>query len=219
MLRDIYKIVSANRLFFIPFVSFVFFCSIILLLFNKDSIHIAINQENNPSADVFFKYMTYLGDGRTIALLVVLMLFIKYRFALIILLSNALASAAAQLLKIYVFSDNLRPKKYFENIYELYLVKDVDIYSFNSMPSGHTTTAFCAFAGLTLFSKNKNYGLLFFVIAILVAFSRVYLSQHFLEDVFWGSILGVFFALLIYNIFDKKVNSLALEGALFKKKK
>ena len=219
MLRDISKIVTTNRAFFLPYLTFLFLGFIGLWLFNKDSMHIAINQRNHPAADLFFSYFTFLGDGRMIAVYALILFFVKYRFVIILLLSNLFAGITTSVLKLYVFDDVLRPRKYFENIYELRLVPGVDTYFHNSMPSGHSATAFCVFTCFALFSKNKNTGFLFFMIACLTGFSRIYLNQHFLSDVIAGSGIGVFFALLIYYIFEKKVNKPALENALFKKKK
>lgn len=217
MLRDISKIVSANRAFFLPYLTFLFFCILALLLFDKEGLHIAINQKNHPAADVFFKYLTYLGDGRMLIAYTLILLFIKYRFVLILLLSNLLSGLLTFILKTQVFDSSLRPKKYFENIYQLRLVPGVENYLHNSMPSGHTALAFCVFTSFALMSKNKNLGFLFLIIAALTGFSRIYLSQHFLDDVFIGSMIGVFFAIIVFYFFERTVRKSALEKALFKK--
>ncbi len=219
MLRDILKIVSANKAFFLPYLTFLFFCAFALLLFDKEGLHIAINQRNHPFADVFFKYLTYLGDGRMLVVYALILLFIKYRFVLILLLSNLFSGILTFILKTQVFDASLRPKKYFENIYELRLVPGVENYLQNSMPSGHTATAFCVFTCFALMAKNKNTCFLFLITAALIGFSRIYLSQHFLDDVFIGSLIGVLFALLVYYLFQKNVQNQGLEKALFKNNK
>lgn len=63
-----------------------------------------------------------------------------------------------------------------------------------SFPSGHSATAF---AGAWLFSRYfpKQWGLLY-TVASLVAFSRVYLGDHYPGDVVAGSSLGTLFAML-----------------------
>jgi len=63
-----------------------------------------------------------------------------------------------------------------------------------SFPSGHSATAF---AGAWLFSRYfpKQRGLLY-TVAGLVAFSRVYLGDHYPGDVVAGSSLGMVFAML-----------------------
>ena len=218
MVRDILKIVTANKAFFLPYLTFLFFCLLALLLFDKEGLHIAINQKNHPVADVFFKYLTYLGDGRMLIVYALILLFIKYRFVFILLLSNLFSGILIFILKTQVFDAAVRPKKYFENIYELRLVPGVENYLHNSMPSGHTATAFCVFAGFALMVKKKVFGFVFFVTAALIGFSRIYLSQHFLDDVFIGSLVGVFFALITFGGV-KKNGRPGLENALFKKRK
>ncbi len=217
MVRDILRIVSARKQFFLPYLTFLFFCAVALLLFDKDGLHIAINSKNHAVADVFFKYVTYLGDGRMVLVYALLLLFVKYRFALVLLLSNFLVGVFTFVLKVYVFNDALRPSKYFENIYKLRLVPGVEMYLHNSMPSGHSATAFCVFSCFALIAGNKIYGFIFFVIAALAGFSRIYLSQHFLIDVVIGSLLGVFFSVLVFYIFEKNVTSQKLDKALLKK--
>lgn len=192
-----------NRMFFIPYFCFLFITGFFLLIYNKDAIHIAINRNHWIACDYFFKYITHLGDGRTAFLVVIAFLFIKFRYALVIATSSITAGLIAQLLKRFVFAGYFRPRKYFENIYDLYIVTDVNLHDMYSFPSGHTTTVFtlaCCVA--LLLPDNKQAGrLVLLIIAILTGFSRIYLSQHFLVDVFFGSLLGVTVASVFYFVF------------------
>ena len=62
---------------------------------------------------------------------------------------------------------------------------------FNSFPSGHTTAAFAFFCALSILArKHPLLQSLFFLLAAGVAYSRMYLSQHFLADVLAGSLLA-----------------------------
>lgn len=58
-----------------------------------------------------------------------------------------------------------------------------------SFPSGHVTMAFL---GVTmLFKLNKKLGWIGICLAILVAFSRMYLYDHYLTDVLGGAVVGM----------------------------
>jgi membrane-associated phospholipid phosphatase len=61
----------------------------------------------------------------------------------------------------------------------------------DSFPSGHTTSAFALATTIAIISKDKKIGLFCFILAALTGYSRIYLGQHFLEDVGFGSLLGV----------------------------
>lgn len=148
-------------------------------------------------------------------LLTIILLAVKYRYAVIIGFSNLLASVFTQFLKHKVFVEELRPKKYFEGVQELYFVPGVENHLLHSFPSGHATSAFALYFSLALIVKGKMYNVLFFFIALLAAYSRVYLSQHFFEDIYIGSLIGVAFSLLVYW-FMQKQDADWLEGSLIK---
>lgn len=103
-----------------------------------------------------------------------------------------------------VFSDMVRPVLYFANEHELYLVPGVNMNLYHSFPSGHSATAFALCFCLTIFfllKAKKDYGIYFGILAVFIAFSRVYLSQHFLLDIFFGSLIGLLTAFLLYKPF------------------
>jgi len=73
----------------------------------------------------------------------------------------------------------------------------------HSFPSGHTITAFAFFLALTFFTKNHAWQVLYFVLAVLVGFSRIYLQQHFAIDVLVGSLVGVLVTMGCKFMLDK----------------
>lgn len=72
--------------------------------------------------------------------------------------------------------------------------KDVYVLQNLSFPSGHSANAF---ATATVLTGITSLGYLPFAVATLVAFSRVYLGQHFLSDVLVGSSIGLIVAVVI----------------------
>jgi membrane-associated phospholipid phosphatase len=59
------------------------------------------------------------------------------------------------------------------------------------------------FSALAFSSESKWAKLFFFIIAVNAAFSRMYLSQHWLVDIFVGSLIGITYAIVLYFVFYK----------------
>lgn len=189
--------------FFLPYSAFVLISGIFLIGYSREQTHLWINQYYHPIADSFFMFYTHLGDGMTVVALVIVLLFVSFRSAIFLAISGMVSGGTTQLLKNYVFGDVLRPSFHFQYYSEesIRLVPDLDMHIHNSFPSGHTTAAFCIFTALMLIINRPKLSWLFFVLAFLVGFSRVYLSQHFLVDIYFGSIIGILFTLILYEVF------------------
>lgn len=200
------NIFTKNLYFFLPVLAFLVSIGLVLALTDKVEAHLYINQHHTELTDTLFKYITHLGSGWIVLPLCLLLLFVRYNYALMLALAYGVSAGLAQGLKHFVFDNALRPKRYFEEMSteQLDLINGIDVHSLNSMPSGHTTTAFCIFCLLALFFQKRWLGLLFAVLAILAGFSRVYLSQHFLEDVLVGAIIGLVMAILIFRLLAGK---------------
>jgi membrane-associated phospholipid phosphatase len=113
----------------------------------------------------------------------------SYRKALIVASAYALTSLFAQLVKHMVRSP--RPKLYFQDqLGRIHFVKGMYIDMHDSFPSGHTVTAFMLAVLAAYWSKNKAWGPVFLLLAMAVGYSRMYLSEHFFEDVVAGSVIG-----------------------------
>ncbi len=201
-----FKEVLKIRVFLLTSLLFIIIGGVVLFTSDKDSIHLAVNDLHSPVFDIFFTYWTHVGDGiftALTAIAIALYVFKKYRYSTFALgaIALLLCGAFSQFMKRVVFPNAERPLKYFgENV--LYLVPDVDVHLSNSFPSGHTTAAFTffTFASMALFRNNKGMQVLMAVFAALVGYSRMYLSQHFLEDVVTGAILGIITYLIAHWI-------------------
>ncbi len=194
------KLLIKNRYFLIPYIIFLSIVVIFAIFFTKIEMHIWANQINSPFLDQFFKYATHLGDGTAIAILTIIFLFVKYRYALAFLTGSLLTSGIVHLFKQLLLEEMYRPSKYFElfESHKLYLVEGVVLRSLQSFPSGHTSTAFNVFLMLALITQNNYLKLGYFVVALLAAYSRVYLSQHFFIDIAAGSFIATALILMVF---------------------
>lgn len=162
--------------------------------------HLALNRYHHPITDQFYKYYTYIGGGFPCYLGIAL-LFWKMRTGLYLLLSQGVASLLTQPLKHLLAHP--RPSTLFNQL-GLQLpdtVEGVHLWdACNSFPSGHTSAIFALFGCLAILtaSKGKAWQVLLLILAVLGAYSRIYLSQHFLEDTLCGAPLGIVAAALVY---------------------
>lgn len=184
--------------FFFPYIAIFIVCTIYIHLYTKEAIHIAINELNTPAGDVFFKYASYLGEGYVIVPICLILLLIRNRYVLMGAASTLTATLLTQIGKHVVWPDSPRPKVVFKELYDLHVVEGIHLHSSHSFPSGHTTGAFAIFTLLALLSKRPVWMLLCLVAGLLTAYSRMYLSQHFLIDVTVGSLIGTASAVFSY---------------------
>lgn len=164
-----------------------------------------LNSLHNPFLDYFFYYFTFVGDGLFVIALVLIFTLFNYKNAINLFTIYAISGLLAQLLK--VIFNTPRPKAYFEGIKTLHLLPWVHVYNTYSMPSGHTTTAFALAFFLSTLFKNKILQTLFFILAIIVALSRVYLCQHFPEDTIVGAFIGITIAIICDYYFGSYLTS------------
>jgi len=175
----------------------------LMIKYGKGPSHLIVNEWHSPMTDVFFKYVTHLGDGAIFALVILILLFVKIRWAFYELFAALMTLIFVFITKQLIFKGAPRPTSFFDNSETLHLVEGVKMHAMNSFPSGHTITAFAIFIILAMVVKKQYLKVLFTLTAILAGFSRVYLSQHFLEDIFLGALIGVAIALLSCALVDK----------------
>lgn len=196
-----------NALILLIYIAVIFTSIYFLLSYDKSTIHIYINQiVGNKIIDTFFFYITYLGDGTVAPILVVLIIVYNIRLGIYTAVSVILSTLTSTLLKFCFYDEIMRPAFVFKwyNHSPIKYVVGEHMHIHNSFPSGHSTQVFAIFMCLVFFSNNNSIKLLFFLLALLTAFSRTYLSQHWLVDIIVGSIIGTSFSLLFYYIFIYK---------------
>lgn len=198
MRRKLADLLVENRSFVVLYLLFLIAGVLAMIYLSKPELFLMINGFRNEWADFLFKYFTHVGDGLFFAVVIVLVLFVHFGSAVYLLLTLATSGLIAQVLKKLVFSEALRPKGWFGSEELVQTALGVNLHSFNSFPSGHATTIFALMFALMLLTGHKSLGYLLLLVALLAGYSRIYLGQHFFEDVFFGSIIGVSCAAAIW---------------------
>lgn len=192
-----------NRVFFSCFILFLLVGAGLLLTIETGDCIRFFSNHRSFWGDLFFRYGTQIGEEPTYFVAAFILLFVRFRYILLIALSGLIVTIVAFSAKAFFLHD--RPSVFFSKLKELEtlnLIEGVDLLgSATSFPSGHTMSGFALFALLAFLSKYKKWvGFTFFMFALIVGVSRIYLVQHFLKDVYLGAIMGVIIAILIYQI-------------------
>lgn len=178
-------------------------CILLMLIFTKEDLYFAINHRHTVFTDVFFENLTLLGASTGCIVIVLITYIINYRTGFLLSSSYIITFIISQTIKHLVKAP--RPHLFFsKKIHDIYLIKGVVMLDTNSFPSGHSVSAFTAAVVFTYVAKNKSWGYLWLLLAVLIAYSRLYLSEHFLQDVTAGSALGVFITVFWLKWIDQK---------------
>jgi membrane-associated phospholipid phosphatase len=190
-------------------------------VYPKLELHLLLNSYHTRLQDVFFTYYSMLAEGPLYALALIPVFWKKVRMILFFGLCELSGGAVLQILKHLISMP--RPSSVFENYPDITLpvVEGVSLHSGNSFPSGHASTffIFCTCCALYLAYRYKRevvhnrskkilFGfslLILLALAALGAYSRVYLSQHFLSDVCMGSVIGFVTPCLMFYFGRKKI--------------
>ncbi|MBI3510671.1 MAG: phosphatase PAP2 family protein [Bacteroidetes bacterium] len=210
-MRSFVFILRSNRSILLLYLIFLLGAGFILAHFGKEQIHLFINRHYSSAGDLLMPWITLLGDGWTITVLILLLFALNRNFSLFTGISCILASGITQLLKHVFFPGDPRPALLFRPD-EIRLVPGVENNLFETFPSGHTTLAFAFFICLCIGTDKLWMKFLFFFLALLAGYSRIYLSQHFLEDVYAGSLIGTLSSVTVlsFALHFKKINLPAL---------
>lgn len=211
-----------NRWFFSAFMLFLFVAGILLWTTTHGDEIFFFSDKRSYFGDLFFRFFTNMGDGAIFVLGTIIMLFWRFRTALVILMLGIAVLFTSTATK-NIFSQP-RPYRYFEERNLLDRITFVDgvriAKGTTSFPSGHTMTGFAFYTFLALaIPRKKIAGLLFFVAALLVGISRMYLVQHFLSDVYLGALIGVMLAIIFHYIYSHYFNQPWADKALLSKRK
>ena len=151
-----------------------------------------IQNLRTPIGDVVVPLITRLGDAGIIWIILTVLLLIipKTRKTGVIMM----AALLVDVLLCNVFIKNLvartRPYEVVDGL-KLLIEKQSD-YSF---PSGHTGSSFAS--AIVLWKElPKKYGVMALIVAVLIAYSRLYVGVHYPSDVLAGVVIGTVLALV-----------------------
>ena len=187
--------------------SFALAVLVFLLIYGKQESFIIINGYYHPTLDIFFQYITYLGDGLIYIPIALYCAFYNRKYLVAVIAGVIICTFLSQFLKRVVFADELRPISLEAKNIIIHKIDGIPIHREHSFPSGHTSTAFSMAMLLAAIMKRKLWCVVLPFIAFMVGYSRVYLSQHFVTDVFAGMTIGIitaYLSLLIYEWYIKK---------------
>lgn len=200
----------------------------LMCVYPKPELHMLLNSHHTSLQDTFFKYYSLLAEWPLYALALLPLLWKKIKITVFFAMCELSGGAILQILKHTISTD--RPVSVFEHYHDfvLPLVQGVKMYHSNSFPSGHASTffMFCTCCMIILACHHCRKGkphslrtqilfntslLLLLVLAAVGAYSRVYLSQHFLSDVCVGSIIGFITPFLMFYLCRDRILKLKNE--------
>ena len=196
-------LLKENKWFFGPYLLLLLLTIPVLIVLSKGDFLLFLNKSHNSFADELFRFTNYMGEGLFYVIVLLILLFYRLKIFLLGLSILLQMAVVVQTLKRQVFEYMPRPSVFFEGVNDLYFVPEVKVYKKFSFPSGHTSTAFALFCFLALVTVDKKWGLLFLICAVFAGLARIYLAQHFLMDVFAGSLIGTTIAVLNYYVFNR----------------
>lgn len=162
----------------------------------------------NPFFDLFWTFITMFGEEVLIVAIVGLLYWcLNKEFAKSLAYSVLTSVAANGIIKNIVCRD--RP---FQNSDWDIINKRPDTADGFSFPSGHTQVSTSLFVSMAIWIRKRWMWVFAITMAILVAFSRLYLGVHFPTDVIAGFALGLALSFICCYLYKKIKNKLKLYG-------
>lgn len=168
----------------------------------EEDILMQVQELHNPILDTIMKFITKLGDKGFIWICIAAILVCKkkYRKSGFCILVSLLTTA---LLGNVVLKNVIARERpcWGDSTIPLLISNPTD-YSF---PSGHTMASFAA--ATAIFLKYKRAGVIAYLLATGIAFSRVYCYVHYPSDVIVGMLVGITVAILCCKMMEEGKSS------------
>lgn len=197
-------------------ISVLVILAVLASFYFDNALSIEVSRLRSSGLDKFFLVITYLSS-EVIIFLAITALFLwkdhKRRWIFPLWLTFAVSTLIGFILKVAI----QRPRPFQLGIVSLLPSLEKASYSTwsFSFPSNHAMLAFCAIPILAeQYPKLKK---VWFAIAVLIAFSRVYFGLHFFSDIIAGALIGYIIGMIIVKIEKEHKLGYNLYNNLFKK--
>ena len=155
-----------------------------------------------PLMDWLMVFFSRIGDSGLIWIIITIILLIPKRTR-----RYGLTCALSLLFSLLLCNLGLKPIVMRERPFagkemELLVAAPQDF----SFPSGHTSSSFAAATALS--AHGRSWGIPAYILAVLIAFSRLYLYVHFPSDVLAGAVVGIICGILA-RLVIKKVDKIS----------
>ena len=159
---------------------------VLCAIYDWEILYFIQNNLRAPFLDFFFSNITLLGELALCWFVwgIVLLFFKKHRKVGLLVIIGVLIGALIG--NLILKNAVARPRPSWIDTSVALLISNPDDFSF---PSGHTLSSTIAATILTL--SNKKFGYFAIPLAVIMAFSRLYLFVHFPTDIFAGAVIGL----------------------------
>jgi undecaprenyl-diphosphatase len=177
---------------------------VMLALWGYEQSFLYLNHLRLPWLDRLMPHYTHLGDGFIITTLLIMSLIAKDRaMVLSVIVAMLIIAALLPILKQLIFAGWMRPAKTFPADQFFFLSLGQERYF--SFPSGHSAAA-AAMTSLICIAAEKQkawWGMVWALLAVSIAWSRIYIGAHFLGDTVAGLMLGLLVGIGSVRLFYK----------------
>ena len=164
-----------------------FILLIIGMLFDKQIADFFIINNNNAVHNIL-GVLTYLGEWYIILIIMTLFFLFKRKR------------------KLPIFWIAFLSANIITSVIKFAVARDRPLEGSLSFPSGHATAAFALLP--FMFREGMKIGYAWLLLALLIVFTRLYLSQHFMTDVAAGLLIGYIISEIVLSLTGKygKIN-------------
>lgn len=186
---------NKKNFFIAAAVSFLLACILLFFSFRLGKINffLLLNTDLGICADYFFGIITNAGDFLVWAPVFLATFFLLKRKDAwpLLLFSLVISTIITQVFKYFIVPDEPRPWLAIKDHAAVHHVSFVQPFLVSSFPSGHTAAVFTFYFLFCLLIPKNWWLYIGFLFAAAVAYSRVYLAQHFPFDLAGGIIVAI----------------------------